>query len=146
MFHELAPAARLRGTAVAYHELEAYGGEGEKDAAAAWAAGVLDVGERPAAATTFPLEPAADDPWADDEPRPGDTIATPLSTRPLTCPEALALELTPAQAAYAVDWADELAALTPDELEAYAGRFAGGGSMGQAAILEATYRAVKASR
>jgi len=81
------------------------------------------------------------DPWADDEPRPGDTIATPLPDRPLTCPEARALT----NSAYAVDWADELAVLTPEELEAYAERMAGCGPMGQAAILEARYRLAKAS-
>jgi len=169
MFRELAPVARLRGKAVAYLELEAYGGE--KDAAAAWAAGMLDVGEWPATPSPAPmlrnadihepagaggdlrkpetyvpaevatLEPAAlegdaDDPWADDDPRPGDEIATPLPAYGLTCPEARALT----DSAYAVDWADELAALTPEELDAYAERMAGCGPIGQAAILEARYR------
>jgi len=72
-------------------------------------------------------------------------MATPLPDRPLTCPEALALELTPSAAAYAVDWADELASLTPEELNAYVERMAGCGPMGQAAILEARYRLAKAS-
>lgn len=42
-FHELAPVARLRGKRVAYLEPDAYGGE--KDAAAAWAAGTLRLGD-----------------------------------------------------------------------------------------------------
>ena len=67
-----------------------------------------------------------------------------MCIRDSTCPEALALELG-GGAAYAVDWADELAALTPEELEAYAARMAGCGPMGQAAILEARYRAATAS-
>ena len=74
-----------------------------------------------------------------------DVVPTPLPTHPLTCPEALALELAPSVAAYAVAWADELAALTPEELEAYAVRMVGCGPMGQAAILEATHRAAKTS-
>ena len=169
MFRELAPAARLRGKAVAYLELDAYGDE--KDAAAAWAAGVLDVGEWPAALPApmlrnaeadapggtgddltkpdihTPAEAASvgdagddDDPWADDDPRLGDTTATLRSASPLICPEVLALELTPEQAAYAADWANELGALTFEELEAYAASMAEGGPMGRAAILEATYR------
>ena len=73
-----------------------------------------------------------------------ETVPTPLPAYPLTCPEALALELG-GGAAYAVDWADELAALAPEELEAYAARMAGCGPMGQAAILEARYRAATAS-
>ena len=68
-----------------------------------------------------------------------DAVPTPLPAYPLTCPEALALELG-GGAAYAVDWADELAALTSEELDAYAARFAGGGPMSRAAILEARYR------
>ncbi len=68
-------------------------------------------------------------------------LPSPLPAYPLTCPAALALELAPGAATYAVDWADELQALTPEELEAYAERMVGCGPMGQAAILEARYRA-----
>jgi len=74
-----------------------------------------------------------------------DTVPTPLPAYPLTCPAALALGLEGGGAAYAVDWADELAALAPEELEAYAARMAGCGPMGRAAILEARYRAATAS-
>lgn len=84
--HELAPVARLRGKRVAYLEADAYGGE--KDAAAAWAAGTLRLGDWPDA-TAPPPEPTPEsasaqgtlDPWDDATGDPGDDWE-PLSSEP----------------------------------------------------------------
>jgi len=92
------------------------------------------------------LDPSAVATLAGRRRAPSPSTCGQVITRPLTCPEARALELTPEQAAYAVDWANDLVLFTPDELAAYTTRMAGCGPMGQAAILEATYRVVKASR
>jgi len=79
-FRELAPVARLRGKRVAYLEPDAYGGE--KDAAAAWAAGVLCLGTWPETPTPeppipdapypTPTVPATGDPWDDWESAPSE--------------------------------------------------------------------------
>lgn len=102
-FRELARAAALRGKRVAYLEPDAYGGE--KDAAAAWRAGVLTLGDW--------REPfAGGSPGAHREPRPEDTPAgrPPGSdARSMLWGEALtacgALDVRPKQAAYELSYA-----------------------------------------
>jgi len=125
-FRELAPVARLRGKRVAYLEPEAYGGE--KDAAAAWAAGTLRLGAMPEPAPDAPTRPERgdsppDDPAPVDAPssEPEASAAAPawfveaepeppsraervraIRTRPgLHAPAALALGLSDEQAGYA---------------------------------------------
>jgi hypothetical protein len=84
-FRELARSARLRGKRVAYLDSDAYGGE--KDASAAWVAGVLQVGEWPDSSPTSPESPQSDETPAEGSPiREEDDAA---ETGPLLTPEEI---------------------------------------------------------
>jgi len=89
-FRELAPVARLRGKRVAYLERDAYGGE--KDAAAAWATGVLSLGVWPE--TTAPPSPVPPIPDA-----PCSTLTVPATSNPWDDWESAPPDLPPMDAA-----------------------------------------------
>jgi hypothetical protein len=115
-FHALAPAARLRGKRVAYVEPEAYGGT--KDAAAAWAAGTLHLGDWTCIFAEETAVPARRPPEPLARPRPA---AMQWGEALLACERAL--EVHDKQAAYELSqiWlADGPAALVAreDELRA----------------------------
>lgn len=100
-FRELARAAALRGKRVAYLEPDSYGGE--KDAAAAWRAGVLTLGDWRAVLTGETPEPTREE----REPRLAGVPAK-ADARPMLWGEALnacgALDVRTKQVAYELSY------------------------------------------